>query len=305
MGFSHIPALIIVVPWVSWSAACGLFLDWGLKPCLLHWQADSYLCHQKVSGWWFLHSCTKVFLGPETFPYRKVRSSHSQCWAKHLFANIFSLWTGLMCMSLFCLSGTWPTLPLLSVPGERGWGPPPAAWEGSRQAIFLCQLPDRTCWPWEPVLTLKADLALFSVSQASFHLVPVCVVSWWLQPETIHFKFLFIGNSLAVQWLGLSLRGPRFHVWWCCAVLSRTVVSDSVIPWTAARHAPPSMGILWARILERVAMPSSRGSSQLRDWIQVSHVVGRFFTDWATSLVGELKSHKPWGVVNKKNKQIS
>ena len=30
-------------------------------------------------------------------------------------------------------------------------------------------------------------------------------------------------------------------------------------------HGPLSMGILQARILERVAMPSSRGSSQLRD----------------------------------------
>ena len=186
----------------------------------------------EVSGWWFLHSCTKVFLGPETFPYGKVRSSHSQCWAKHLFANIFSLRTGLMCMSLCCLSGTWPTPLLLSVPGEREQGPPPAAWKGSRQTIFLCQLQDRTCWPWEPVLTLKADFALFSLSQASFHLMPMWVVSYLVTPtpETIHFKFLIIGNSLSVQWLGLSLRGPRFYAWWCCAVPSHTVVSDSLWP---------------------------------------------------------------------------
>ena len=208
MGFSHIQASIIEAHWFSWSAACRIFLGWGLNPCLgegngnplqysclenpmdggawwtiwvakswtrlsnftftslslLRWQADSYpLRHQEVSGWWFLHSCTKVFLGPETFPYRKVRSSHSQCWAKHLFANIFSLQTGSMCMSLFCLSGTWPTPPLLSVPGERERGPPPAAWEGSRQTIFLCQMQDGTCWPWEHVLTLNADLALFSL----------------------------------------------------------------------------------------------------------------------------------------------
>ena len=41
-------------------------------------------------------------------------------------------------------------------------------------------------------------------------------------------------------------------------------------PWTAARQAPLSMGILQARILEWVAMPSSRGSSQPRDQSQVS-----------------------------------
>ena len=39
------------------------------------------------------------------------------------------------------------------------------------------------------------------------------------------------------------------------------------------------MGILQARILEWVAMPSSRESSQPRDRTQVSHIAGGFFTD--------------------------
>ena len=41
-------------------------------------------------------------------------------------------------------------------------------------------------------------------------------------------------------------------------------------------------GILQARILEWVVFPFSRGSSQPRDWTQVSHTAGRFFTSWAT-----------------------
>ena len=36
--------------------------------------------------------------------------------------------------------------------------------------------------------------------------------------------------------------------------------------------------ILQARILEWVAIPFSRGSSQPRDQTQVSHIAGRFFT---------------------------
>ena len=40
-------------------------------------------------------------------------------------------------------------------------------------------------------------------------------------------------------------------------------------------------GILQARILEWVAVPFSRGSSQPRDWTQVSHIAGRFLTNWA------------------------
>ena len=41
-------------------------------------------------------------------------------------------------------------------------------------------------------------------------------------------------------------------------------------------------GILQARILEWVAFPFSRRSSQSRDRTQVSHIAGRFFTSWAT-----------------------
>ena len=41
-------------------------------------------------------------------------------------------------------------------------------------------------------------------------------------------------------------------------------------PWTIARQAPLCMGILQARIMEWIAMPSSRGSSQPRDRTQVS-----------------------------------
>ena len=41
-------------------------------------------------------------------------------------------------------------------------------------------------------------------------------------------------------------------------------------------------GILQARIVEWVAFPFSRGSSQPRDQTQVSCIAGGFFTSWAT-----------------------
>ena len=43
-------------------------------------------------------------------------------------------------------------------------------------------------------------------------------------------------------------------------------------------------GILQARILEWVAFPFSRVSSQPRDRTQVSCIAGRFFTSWATKI---------------------
>ena len=53
---------------------------------------------------------------------------------------------------------------------------------------------------------------------------------------------------------------------------SHSVVSDSLRnPMDYAVH-----GILQARILEWVAFPFSRGSSQLRDRSQVSHIAGRY-----------------------------
>ena len=49
-----------------------------------------------------------------------------------------------------------------------------------------------------------------------------------------------------------------------------SIVSNSGEPWTVAHQVPLSMGILQARILEWVAMLSSRVSSQPRDHTQVS-----------------------------------
>ena len=58
---------------------------------------------------------------------------------------------------------------------------------------------------------------------------------------------------------------------------SCSVMSNSLWPHGLLVH-----GILQARILEWVAFPFSRGSSQPRDWTQVSRTAGGFFTSWAT-----------------------
>ena len=52
-------------------------------------------------------------------------------------------------------------------------------------------------------------------------------------------------------------------------------------------------GILQARILERVAFPFSRESSQPRDWTQVSCIAGGFSTRWATREAQEYWSGYP------------
>ena len=54
--------------------------------------------------------------------------------------------------------------------------------------------------------------------------------------------------------------------------------------WSESRFyslQPTVHGILPARILEWVAVSFSRGSSQPRDWTQISRTAGGFFTSWA------------------------
>ena len=79
----------------------------------------------------------------------------------------------------------------------------------------------------------------------------------------------------------LHCRQILYHLGHCAVCL----VWLFVTPWTVAHQvpqAPLSIRILQARILEWAAMPSFRGSSQTRDWTQVSCSVGRFLTVWAT-----------------------
>ena len=64
---------------------------------------------------------------------------------------------------------------------------------------------------------------------------------------------------------------PQMEVKW--KSLSR--IRLFVTPWIM--H-----GILWAKILEGVAFPFSRGSVQSRDQTQVSCIAGGFFTSWAS-----------------------
>ena len=81
-----------------------------------------------------------------------------------------------------------------------------------------------------------------------------------------------------------------------CTVSRFHSVRLSAIPWTVAHQAPLSMGILQARILECIAMPSSKVSSRPRDQT-VSLIslalAGGFFTVRATKSHSQ-PSSKGW-----------
>ena len=82
------------------------------------------------------------------------------------------------------------------------------------------------------------------------------------------------------MWIYLTLRS---EVKWSEVKWSELTQSCPTLwdPRTVAHQALP-YGILQARILEWVAISFSRGTSQPRDRTQVSCIVGRRFTLWAT-----------------------
>ena len=67
-----------------------------------------------------------------------------------------------------------------------------------------------------------------------------------------------------------------------CVFSVTSVMSDSLDPMDCSPPVSSVHRILQARILEWVAMPSSRGSSPPRDQTSISCTAGEFFNHWAT-----------------------
>ena len=61
---------------------------------------------------------------------------------------------------------------------------------------------------------------------------------------------------------------------------SCSVMSNSLWPMDCSPPGYSVHGIIQAQILEWVAIPFSRGSSQASDWTWVSCIAGSFFTIW-------------------------
>ena len=84
------------------------------------------------------------------------------------------------------------------------------------------------------------------------------------------------------SFLSFSFFWPHYVVWLVGSqfptVLAAQLCLTLCDPMDCSSPSSSVHEILHARILEWVAMPFSRGSSQPRDQTQVSHIVGRFFT---------------------------
>ena len=134
---------------------------------------------------------------------------------------------------------------------KQGWWGAASTWSGQR---MLANIPQCTGLPH-----IRDDLAPNACSGEAEKLV------WFIRSPNVwntqpsHFCVILGYSHMCTQ--------------------SFSCVQHFETPWTVAHQASLSMGL--ARILEWVAKPSSRGSSQTRDWTYISFVsciTGRFFT---------------------------
>ena len=95
--------------------------------------------------------------------------------------------------------------------------------------------------------------------------------------------------SVSSYWCLKSVSRQTYRFWhqvWVWMVSSVVLVAQSYPtlcnPMDCSLPGSSVHGILQARILEWIAIPLSRGSSQPRDWTCVSYIAGKFFTVWAT-----------------------
>jgi len=101
--------------------------------------------------------------------------------------------------------------------------------------------------------------------------------------ESLSCVQLFVTSQTAAHQASLSITNS----WSLLRLMSIELVmpSNHLIPLSSPLCDPMDYtvhGILQAIILEWIAFPFSKGSSQPRDRTQISHIAGSFFTSWAT-----------------------
>ena len=130
-------------------------------------------------------------------------------------------------------------------------------------------------WPWRVCHTYFQSQSPHFISFVTFS--EMCSLSLQMQ-----------GSRFSKQ----KYMMPFFFFWfWLAAQRSIWDLSSQNVSMKVARSCPTlcnPLGILQARILEWVAVPFSRGSSQPRSRTQVSCIARGFFTSWATRVIPRL-----------------
>ena len=118
---------------------------------------------------------------------------------------------------------------------------------------------------WLDLLVVQGTLKSLLQHHSSKASILWCLAFFIVQ---LSHPYMTTGKTIAlteVKWSEVAQSCPTLYDPMDCTLLCSSV-----------------QGIFQARVLEWVAISSSRGSSWPRDWTQVSHTAGRRFTIWAT-----------------------
>ena len=141
---------------------------------------------------------------------------------------------------------------------------------GELPDMYECLGPLAVCvWSQRDQETLGA-LALLSGNSRGKNSCFSCLCAGWKT------------TALLLQWENISWALLFRKLYLDPKCVSHSVVSDSLGPHHCSPPGSSVHGILQASILEWVAIPFCRGSSQPRDQTQISHITGQFFTVSAT-----------------------
>ena len=136
--------------------------------------------------------------------------------------------------------------------------------------------------PWEGVSTSpppQKNLLYSSISPLLIYISPYRLMPANMKPKFTPPLKYYRGNLC--EWYSYIQKDMFF-----CFLNQEEVKSLSSVrlcdPMDCSLTGSSIHGIFQARVLEWGAIAFSRGSSRPRDWIQVSLIVGRRFTVWAT-----------------------
>ena len=126
-------------------------------------------------------------------------------------------------------------------------------------------------------LLYNVVLALVSAAQQWSSYMCTSVPSLWSLPPALYPAPL--GHPRAQGWA--SCATEQLPALYFTSILHRKVKVIQLCPTLCDHRNYTVHGILQARILEWIVFPFSRGSSQPRNWTQVSRISGGLFTSWA------------------------
>ena len=128
------------------------------------------------------------------------------------------------------------------------------------------------------------DLVSYKISDLLVQPKTLMILSIGLKWLTVPLQPALVYASWRPYLLSPSSIPLKSHAFVSTCMLSHSVVSYSLTPWTCSPPGSSCHGISKARILEWVAISFSRGSFWPRDQTRISCVsciAGRVFTRWA------------------------